>query len=138
MAPLIDLYFAPNSVTHGAVVWDNTDGGPVRVVANLTQNVVHAHVAGDFQNSDVAVTNEETEVIIDLSQFKPDTLPVANASADLVFSLKKSDGTAGAITLYRMKYVGLTTMEQARDSVSSSGARFVYNAAGTEKDMFTA
>ena len=138
MAPLIDLFFAPVSVTHGAVVWDNTDGGPVRIVANLNQNVVHAHVAGDFQNSDVAITNEETEVIIDLSQFKPDSLPAVNASADLVFALKKSDGTSGALTLYRMKYAGITTMEQSRDNVSSSGARFVYDAAGTEKDMFTA
>ena len=138
MAPAIDLYFAPDSVTHGAVVWDNTDGGPVRVVVNFNQNVAHAHVAGDFQSSDVAVTSEEAEVIIDLSQFKPDTLPAVHASADLVFALKKSDGTTANVTLYRMRYAGLTTMEQARDTVSSSGARFIYNPAGTGKDMFTA
>ena len=134
---LIDLYFAPNSVTHGTVVWDNTDGGIVRVVVNFTQNVVHAHVAGDFQNSDVAITSEEAEVLIDLSQFKPDTLPAVHASANLVFAMKKSNGNTDSVTLYRMKYVGLTTMEQARDTVSSSGARFVYDAAGGEKNMFT-
>lgn len=138
MAPVIDLYFAPTSVTHGAVVWDNTDGGPVRIVTNTNQNVVHAHVAGDFQSSDVAITSEESEVIIDLSQFKPDTLPTSGAEADLVFALKKSDGTSGSVTFYRMKYAGLTTMEQSSDNVSSSAARFIYNAAGSEKDMFTA
>lgn len=134
---LIDLYFAPKSVTHGTVVWDNTDGGPVRVVVNFNQNVEHAHVAGDFQNSDVAITSEEAEVIIDLSQFKPDTLPAVHASANLVFALKTSAGTTTDVTLYRMKYAGLTTMEQAQDTVSASGARFVYDAAGSEKDMFT-
>lgn len=138
MAPLIDLYFAPVSVTHGAVVWDNTDGGPVRLVGTFNQNIVNAFVAGDFQTSDTAITNETFELIVDLSQFKPDTLPTQNAEADLVFALKKSDGTSGALTLYRMKYAGLTNMEQGRDNVSASGARFVYNAGGTEKSVFTA
>jgi len=138
MAPLLDRYFSIISITHGAVVWDNSDGGQVRIVANVSQNVVHSHVAGDFQNSDVAVTYEETEAIVDLSQFKPDTLPAVNATADLVLSLKDSAGSPAAFTLYRMKYVGLTTMEQSRDAGSTSGVRFVYNAGGSEKDMFTA
>ena len=138
MAPLIELYFAPDSVTHGAVVWDNTDGGPVRIAGTFTQNVVSAFVAGDFQTSDVAITNETFEMLIDLSQFTPDTLPARNAENSLVFAMKKSDGTNASVTLYRMKYVGLTNIEQGRDSVSSSAARFVYSAGGTEKDVFTA
>ena len=138
MAPLIDLYFAINTVTHDTVVWDNTDGGPVRIVVNSNQNVVNAFVAGDFQTSDVAITSEETEVLIDLSQFKADTLPTAGAEANLVVNMKKSDNTNTDVTLYRMKYAGLTTLEQGRDSVSSSAARFIYNAGGTNKDIFTA
>lgn len=133
----LPLTYAVNSVTHGAVVWNNSDGGPIRVVVTPNANVVRANVAGDYYDSDVAVTREETEILVDLSEFEPTSTPTVGAEDELVLSLKESDGTSTTVTLYRCKYVGLTNMEQTRDSVSASAARFVYNAGGTEKDIFT-
>ena len=133
----LDITYAANSVTFGATVWDSTDGGPIRVQVVTTTNVVHTHVAGDFQSSDAALTNQTTEVLVDLSQFTPDTLPTINDENSIVLSLKKSDGTAETETLYRCKYAGLTNQEQTRDNASTSAARFIYNAGGTEKDIYT-
>jgi len=133
----LSITYAANSVTFGAVVWDGTDGGPIRVQVQTTTNAVPVHVAGDFQVSDIALTNQTTEVLVDLAQFTPDTLPTIGAEDSIVLALKKSDGTEASETLYRCKYAGLTNQEQSRDNASTSAARFVYNAGGTEKDIYT-
>jgi len=134
---MADMTFAPISITHGTVVWDGDSGRPTLVEVRPTQNVVTPHVAGNVQVSDVAVTNEVVEVIVGLSEFAPEQ-PVQGAQADLVLSLKKSDGTGTPQTLYRCVYVGLTNLSQPRDDNAVAEARFVYNAGGTEKDIFTA
>jgi hypothetical protein len=72
-----------------------------------------------------------------LGEFSPSVLPTKNEQTDIVLSLKKSDDTGASVTLYRCKYVGITNATQGRDSVSASKALFVYNAGGTEKDIYT-
>jgi hypothetical protein len=125
-----------NSTT--PVVWDNADGGPIRVQIVTNTNVVQPHVAGDFQVSDTALTSETVEVLVDLSMVTPASMPTKNDEQTLTLALKKSDNTNASLPLYRCKYVGLTNQEQSRDNPSASTARFAYNAGGTEKDIYTA
>ena len=131
------ITYAPVSFAHGSTTWDADDGMPLRVVVNFNTNVVETHVAGDIQTTDVAVTNQTVEVLVDLTEFTPTSLPTLADEQNIVLTLKLSDGTTTTETLYRCKYAGLTTQEQGRDGASASAARFVYNAGGTEKDIFT-
>lgn len=131
-----NMTYAPVSVTIGLLVWDNSDGRPTLVEVRPTTNVVTPHVAGDVQTSDVAVTSQVFEVIVGLAEFAP-TEPTLGAQEDIAVVLKLSDTTTETKTLYRCKYAGLTNLSQPRDDNAVAEARFVYNAGGTEKDIFT-
>ena len=114
------ITYAPVSFAHGSTTWDADTGKTLRVVVNHNTNVVETHVAGDLQTTDVAVTNQTVEVLVDLAEFTPSALPTLADEQNIVLTLKLSDGTTTTETLYRCKYAGLTTQEQGRDGASAS------------------